>query len=445
MPEREEGSVRLFIVEDDDRTRQELERILGRQTGFLIESFGRPAQALAAAAASRPDLALLDLKLPEMDGIALLDRLRERAPDLMAIIMTGYGEAETARNAKEHGAADFVEKPLDLPYLLVTLRQQAREALLRRNLRASGELFSRVLDLMPDGLVMTNAAGEVLFSNHLGSVLWGMGPAEAGGQRIHEGRVYSLERTAAGERVLWHWMDLTRALERERAAGYRQMARLLAHEIRNPLTPMRLWLQELEAVSPNDPRYAQMSAEAARVLLQQVDRLTALVDRFKALGEERPPALCAVDVRPVVQEVLTALSPLAERARVALRPPPPAPALPRAEADEASLYHLLFNLVRNGIEACGTHGGTVAIRLEEAEDRVEISVEDDGGGLPPEVAAAPFTPYLTTKEGGTGLGLILCRELAGRIGAAFRLEDRPGSGVTATVSLKRAGSGSGTP
>ncbi len=140
MPEREESPIRLIIVEDDDRTREELERILGRQTGFVIESFEKPGAALAAVTSARPDLALLDLKLPEMDGIALLDRMRERAPDVMAIIMTGFGEAETARNAREHGAADFVEKPLDLPYLLVTLRQQAREALLRRNLRASGEL-----------------------------------------------------------------------------------------------------------------------------------------------------------------------------------------------------------------------------------------------------------------------------------------------------------------
>jgi signal transduction histidine kinase len=439
MPERDEAAVRLVIVEDDDPAREELERILGRQTSFLIDSYARPGAALAGIAKAKPDLALIDLKLPEMDGIALLERMRERAPDLMAIIMTGYGEAETARSAREHGAADFVEKPLDLPYLLVTLRQQAREALLRRNLRASGELFSRVLDLMPDGLVMTDGKGDVLFSNQLGRTLWATGPRDPGGQRVHEGRVYGLERTAAGDRVLWHWTDLTGALERERAAGYRQMARLLAHEIRNPLTPMRLWLQELDALSPGDPRFLSLSVEAVRVLLQQVDRLTALVDRFKALGEERPLALAPVEVPPVAQEVLAALAPLAEQAGVALdfRREEGAPA--SALADEASLYHLLFNLVRNGIEACRPRGGRVRVLLEASGQELRLSVEDDGGGLPPEVAAAPFTPYLTTKEGGTGLGLILCRELAARIGAQFRLEDHPGQGVAAVVTLRGAG------
>ncbi len=246
---------RLYIVEDDDRTREELTRILSRYPEFDVMSFADAEGALLALHGAPPDMALLDLRLPKMDGLTLLDHLQEGAPDVMAIIMTGYGDAATPRRARERGAVDFVEKPLDLPYLLVSLRQQAREARLRKSLRVGADLFSRLVELLPDGIVMGDDTGRILFANTLGRTLWEAGFRETGTRATHEGRVYLLDRYAAGDRVLWHWMDLTQALEMERLAGYREMARLLAHEIRNPLTPMRLWLQELSAMDPLDPEY----------------------------------------------------------------------------------------------------------------------------------------------------------------------------------------------
>ncbi len=431
-----ENPVLLFIVDDDRNTREELRRILSKNTDLDIRIFAAPAEALAALDSERPSLLLLDLRLPEMDGLALLERIRQRVPEAMAIVMTGYGEAATPRLARERGAVDFVEKPLDLPYLLVVLRQLAREADLRRNLKASGELFLRVLDMMPDGILMTDASGDVLFRNALGSALWEGGAREPGTHYPHEGRLFVLHRTASGGRVLWHWLDLTQSLERERAASYRQMARLLAHEIRNPLTPMKLWLQELESLGAADPKLPEVSREAARILLQQVERLTSLVERFKTLGEERPLGLDPVEAQAVAREVLRALDPLAAQTGVALEAPGEEPF--RLVAEEASLYQLLFNLVRNGIEAAPSAGGRVRVSFQDLDEWGRVEVADDGGGLPPEVEAAPFTPYLTTKQGGTGLGLLVCRELASRMGGRFELINRPGKGVTARIDLKRA-------
>jgi signal transduction histidine kinase/FixJ family two-component response regulator len=428
--------VLLYIIEDDERTREELGRILGRHTEFNIRSFSTPAEVLARLEHESPDMALLDLRLPGMDGLTLLERIQEQAPEVMAIVMTGYGEAATPRLAREKGAVDFVEKPLDLTYLLVTLRQQAREARLRSTLKSSAQLFSKVLDMMPDGILMSDSSERVLFSNSLGKKLWDLGADEAGSHTPHEGRVYVLEKNRSGDRVLWHWVDITRALERERAAGYRQMARLLAHELRNPLTPMRLWLQELEALPDDDPKFVELSREASGVLLQQVNRLTELVQRFKTLGEEQPLSLVQVAVKRVVAEVLRALGPLAEQGDVILSDE----GLPElwAVAEESALYHLLFNLVRNAIEAAaGREGGSVLVSAREDGDRVLLEIKDDGGGLPEEVAAAPCTPYLTTKEGGTGLGLLVCRELANRMGGEFDLANQPGVGVTARLVLNR--------
>lgn len=436
MGDDEPRRARLFIVEDDDRTREELARILVRQEEFEVRAFAAPSEALSAARAAAPEMALLDLRLPEMDGLSLLDRLREDAPDLMAILMTGYGDAATPRQARERGAVDFVEKPLDLPYLLVSLRQQAREALLRRSLRASAELFGKLVEMLPDGILMADGHGKTLFANRTGRALWEEGLKEPAARTLFEGRSFSLERTASGDRVLWHWQDLTQALEVERLESYRQMSRLLAHEVRNPLTPMRLWLQELAAMDPGDPDYLRSSKEAHRVLLQQVDRMSALVERFKALGQDLPLPPQPVDVGAVTRELAVTLEPFASRSGVSIR-------WEISEGifvlgDGGTLYQLLFNLVRNAVEASTGKSGPVVIRAFSSGPLVRFEVDDQGGGLPEAVAAAPFTPYLTTKEGGTGLGLLVCRELALRMHGELALENHPGHGVVARATLPAA-------
>jgi signal transduction histidine kinase len=250
---------------------------------------------------------------------------------------------------------------------------------------------------------------------------------------VFEGRSFTLERTASGDRVLWHWQDLTQALEMERLESYREMSRLLAHEVRNPLTPMRLWLQELGAMDPGDPDYPKSSREAHRVLLQQVDRMSALVERFRTLGQDLPLRLQAVDAGSVIRELAGALDPFAEQGGVALRWEIPEGLTVRG--DNGALYQLLFNLVRNAVEASTGMKASVAVRAISAGSDVRFEVEDQGGGLPETVATAPFTPYLTTKEGGTGLGLLVCRELALRMGGELVLDNRKGVGVLASVTL----------
>lgn len=425
----------LYVVDDEPATLLELERVLSRDADFEVAAFPSPKKALEAAAARPPDLALLDLRLPGMDGLSLLQRLLQLQKDLMAIVMTGYGEAETARQARETGALDFVEKPLDLPYLLVVLRQLGREARLRKTLRTSADLFRKVLDLMPDGIVLCDEAGTELFANALGrALLTEEGAREPGEPFQREGRTFVLERHASEKRVLHHWMDLTATLERERFEAHKRMARFLAHEIRNPLTPMRLWLQELEAASEEGGSPSETARRAVAVLRGQVDRLAALVSRLQNLGREEPLTLTPLAAAKVLREAVEALAPLARSQRVELR-------LAVEEglevlAEEGTLYELLFNLLRNAVEAAGERRGAVEAGGRREGRKVRLWVADEAGGLPPEVASAPFTPYLTTKTGGTGLGLVLCRDLARRLGGRLELDNRPGQGLRAEVVLR---------
>ncbi len=429
----------LLVVEDDRRTLAELERILSRHTAFEVLPFHDPFQALEKTRGEVVDMALLDIRLPGLNGLDLLDRLRSEHPDLVALVMTGYGEERTAVESREKGAVDFLEKPLDLSYLLASLGQQSRECQVRKDLTLSLSRTRRLIGRIPDGVALLGEDGQPLVANQLGESL--LEETKDGGVEgdpvCRDGKTFTLELSEESGETLYHWRDLSDALEAERGRAYRHMGRLLGHELRNPLTPMRLWLQELQAVPEGDPKLEGLCRQAVEVLLGQVDRLSTLVDQFRALGEGGALSCRSVSLDGVVESVFDAVSPLAKAMHVSMGRPEASEV--RVQAHERGLYQVLFNLVRNAVEAQEGKAGEVRIEWSRPDpESIELRVEDQAGGFPQEVADAPFEPYLTTKEGGTGLGLLVCRELLERMGVMLDLENRPGDGVTARFRLKTA-------
>lgn len=226
-----------------------------------------------------------------------------------------------------------------------------------------------------------------------------------------------------------------RQAQEERQGTSRALARLMAHELHNPLTPMRLWLQEIQALPEDGPAKMDTLREAVPVLLDQVERMGRLVKRFRDLAEDRPLEASPLSIAEAASAAVGVLRAQAERAGVSLQVEIPSDLV--ALADDTALYHLLLNLLRNAVEAQEGKGGTVTLRGRGESQLVVVEVEDSGGGLPAEVAAAPFTPYLTTKAGGTGLGLVVCRELANRMGGTLELDNHPGIGLTARITLPK--------
>lgn len=235
-----------------------------------------------------------------------------------------------------------------------------------------------------------------------------------------------VERVAASREQL-------RKAQEERQEASRALARLMAHELHNPLTPMRLWLQEIQALPEEGPEKLIAMRDAIPVLLDQVERMGKLVKRFRDLAEDQPLEVHPLSLARAAETVEQSLRTPAARAGVTLQVRVPKDL--QALADETALYHLLLNLTRNAVEAQAGKGGKVILRGESTPGGAVLEVEDCGGGLPPEVVAAPFTPYLTTKVGGTGLGLVVCRELALRMGGTLELVNRPGEGLTARITL----------
>jgi signal transduction histidine kinase len=226
-----------------------------------------------------------------------------------------------------------------------------------------------------------------------------------------------------------------RLAQAERIAAWREVARRLAHEIKNPLTPIAMSVETLrDAHDEAREDFGEIFDEGTRAIGEEVRRLKRIVDEFSRFAR-----LPAPERAPVAAEELVA-------AVLALFPEPPpgvalvrdvAPALPRVLADRDQIVQLLLNLVRNAIEAM-PDGGTLTVSARRTPDGVAFAVADTGRGIAPDDLAHVFEPYFTTKEGGTGLGLAIAQRIAVEHGGRLEAASAPGRGATLTLTLPTA-------
>ncbi|HLL01502.1 MAG TPA: ATP-binding protein [Myxococcaceae bacterium] len=274
-------------------------------------------------------------------------------------------------------------------------------------------------------------------------------PVEAlteGARRVGEGaRDVQVTLKASGEvgelvRAFNHMTsELRSTTERlvasERIAAWQEVARRLAHEIKNPLTPIQMSLETLLAAqSAQDARFPTLFRDSAAVVLEEVDRLRRIVDEFSRFARLPKPQLSPVDLGELAQSVLALYA----------TPPEGITLLPSLQtgvvalADRDQLTQVLVNLVKNAEEAMAGKGGSVRVRVKGSDAHAIVEVEDSGPGIPPEHRARIFEPYFTTKEGGTGLGLAIAARILQEHGGKLEVGGEPGEGARFSVVLPRA-------
>jgi nitrogen fixation/metabolism regulation signal transduction histidine kinase len=220
-------------------------------------------------------------------------------------------------------------------------------------------------------------------------------------------------------------------LRSEREAAWRDVARKLAHEFRNMLTPMQLSLQliESELDTLTGPQREAMS-EGLKSALREVDHLKRLAEQFSQYARLPEPRFEAIDLSEVARAAATPSPGAAIVTRAASKPVP-------VRGDPLLLSRAISNLLLNAIEASPA-GSTVEVHTAAENGHGVIEILDRGGGLPPEVAPRLFEPYVSTKQRGSGLGLSLTRDIARQHGGEVTLEDRPGGGARARLVLPLA-------
>jgi two-component system nitrogen regulation sensor histidine kinase NtrY len=289
--------------------------------------------------------------------------------------------------------------------------------LLRRALRTG--VVSRELEII--------AAGRVM---HAAVTVSSLGP-----RRANSGFVLVLD-------------DLTELLRAQKAAAWQEVARRIAHEIKNPLTPIQLSAQRLsrylekrdssDSSAPKDPELTRLVAESSRLIEREVGTLAALVNEFSQFVRFPSAKLESADVNNIVREAIEVFSGRLDGISLNTTFASQTPAI---RADIGLLRSVIVNLIDNAAEALESalvKSITVETRLKPDSDAVEIIVADTGHGISPHDKDKLFLPHFSTRDRGTGLGLAIAARIVAEHGGGLRVEDNSPVGSRFILELPAA-------
>ncbi|MFW6049700.1 MAG: sensor histidine kinase [Myxococcota bacterium] len=229
-------------------------------------------------------------------------------------------------------------------------------------------------------------------------------------------------------------------LRAERIAAWRDIARRIAHEVKNPLSPIQMSIETMrKTYAKRHPDFDEIFEESTIAILEEVERLKRIVSEFSQFARMPRPRAEPLDVREVAERVVGLQRDGGVRLRLEARP------VPKVRADREQLTQVLSNLVLNGVEAArarhGERGGEVRVRIGPATDGtgVRIEVADNGAGVADAARDRIFDPYYTTKEGGTGLGLAIVHRIVLDHGGEIDVQECDGGGACFVVHLRPEG------
>ena len=234
-----------------------------------------------------------------------------------------------------------------------------------------------------------------------------------------------------------------RLLQTERVAAWRELARRLAHELRNPLFPLQITVENLQRAKQLDAKqFLEVFNESTATLKVELANLNAIVGRFSDFSKMQAPVFTRMDVNEALRNIIRLFEPQFNvvgkptiAAEYFLTEP-----LPEIDADPVLLHRAFQNLVLNALDVMPT-GGTLTLRTSERGPNVLIEISDSGAGLTPEECARLFTPYYTTKQQGTGLGLAIVQSIVSDHNGSISVSSEEGHGTTFRIELPKRQAG----
>jgi PAS domain S-box-containing protein len=473
---------RILLVDDDTALLEALPRALRlRMNGIEIDTADTAADALERIHTVDYDAIVSDIKMPGMDGLALLEKIRDARPKTPTLLITGHGEHDLAVQALRGGAYDFVQKPIDRDYFVASLERAIQMRRLDRQVeeqRIALERHARVLEHVDDGVFLVDEEGLIRHWNPAAQAITGLAGhavlglraedalvgwnavaaavpvAKVPGPGSHEAKTLPLEidgrelwlsisGVQSEEGVVYAFRNLTeeRALDELKS----EFVATISHELRTPLAAiygaaLTLRRSDIELEATQHQRLLEVIADESERLTRIAGDI--LLANNLDSGRLRIERHC-VDILELVRDVVDEMRSLyATREDISLELAVPKSIAP-IPGDSDRIRQVLINLIDNAVKY-SPDGGRVEIRVEEQENRLRLSVTDEGLGIPHGEQQRIFgkfyrvDPNLTRGVGGTGLGLYICRELVRRMQGRVSVSSEDGHGSTFTVDLPLA-------
>jgi PAS domain S-box-containing protein len=467
---------RVLLVDDDSSLLEALpETVRLHMNGVQVDTCDSAGEALERIEATDYDAIVTDIKMPGMDGLALLFEIKKRRPSTPTLLITGHGERDLAVQALRGGAYDFIQKPIDRNYFIASLERAIELRGLNRQVeeqRQELERHARVLEHVGDGVFLVDVDGVIRLWNRSAERITGLseaavlerpaGEASPGwadiapliptwptpGPAGRRGTVpfdigarelwVSISGIEFSDGVVYAFRDVTD--ERRIEALKDEFVATVSHEVRTPLSAIygaSMTLQRTDLDVEEEDR-----ARLVAVIASEADRLARIINEILLAnyidsGRIRM-AIERVDLTKLASGVVETMRMVApESIRIELAG---SDGLPPIETDGDRLRQVLANLLENAVKY-SPDGGVVELRIDRKETGVRFSVRDEGLGIPSSEHDRIFDkfyrldPHLTRGVGGTGLGLYICRELVRRLGGRISLASETGRGSTFFVDL----------
>jgi two-component system nitrogen regulation sensor histidine kinase NtrY len=223
-----------------------------------------------------------------------------------------------------------------------------------------------------------------------------------------------------------------RAIEAEKQIVWREIARVMAHEIKNPLTPIKLTVERLEIKRATDPdKLTDIIKDSINIIKEETENLQALVNRFRnfATLPQATPDKYRLDHQ--LQEIIDAYR---AEYNISLDI---SISSPHIYADKIQLKQVFVNLIQNAIQSFRSGNETITIMLRQQNNTFNITIQDSGPGISPENLKKIFEPYFTTKRKGTGLGLAIVKRIIENHGGSISIDSNVGVGTKINITLPR--------
>jgi two-component system nitrogen regulation sensor histidine kinase NtrY len=299
-------------------------------------------------------------------------------------------------------------------------------------------------DFLPEVALLIERAHRAFSARAEGQI------AHATPDGVHTFLVRITVETGGGAGSVATFTDITDLLDAQRKAAWSDIARRIAHEIKNPLTPIQLSAERLKRrylpQVQNDPETFQLCTDT---IIRQVDGLRQLVDEFSDFARMPTPKMADFDLSTIAREGVALQQngfPSVTFTLVGADQPF------RVVADAAQLARVMTNLLQNAAEAIERRieldpdtqaPGQITLTLARDGEFAAIAVSDNGAGLPGHLRDRLADPYVTTRAKGTGLGLAIVQRIANDHGGTLQFKDRPGGGAVVTVTIAAAASAGG--
>lgn len=377
---------KILIVDDEMPNIMLLERLLKNEGYNSIQAVEHSPDFFKVFESYNPDLILLDLNMPEVDGFQILSRLKEFEIDsfLPVLVLTAQMDMDIRLKALECGAHDFLNKPFDL-----------------------GEVSFRIHNLLETRYLHNQIKDQ---------------------NRILEEKVR--QRTAQLE------ASHDQLLHSEKLSALGKLAASISHEFNNPILGIRNILEQIQSSVSLDSEFKEL----VQLAIRESSRVMDLATKLKQFYRPSTGNMTLLDLHVILDDMIVLKNKNFLEKKIKLVKQY-STQLPKIKAVEDQLKQVILNLLQNAEESYSPEGGTLEVSTDQTDSGVEIKIKDAGCGIAEQHVKNIFEPFFTTKSAvkGTGLGLFVSYGIIKRHGGDIRCDSAPGKGTVFTISLPLKG------